>query len=537
LKFHYYTADFSLKKSFFIRIKVIVILVFIICSASIFAQSENTFLNNSIKEKFDRIYNNKKLNFHTSVQPFVLSNLENDLFKDSSLKDNFKNYVGKSTQGNKFNVTLIPLLDISGGGSFGDSSDNSLINNTGLGLLLKSKLGNRFFLEGSFLANRATYPGYINSFIDLYNIIPGMGYARPTKSGFFNLDYSGYLSFDASKYFNFQAGQGKNFVGEGYRSLLVSDNSFSYPFFKISTTIWNIKYINLFNVWKDIRFTDGQLSNHFIKYSTTHYLSWNATKRLNIGIFESIVWQSSDTLSKRGFDVNYLNPVIFYRPVEYATGSSDNAMLGLNISYKITSQSKLYTQLIIDEFLVEEVRARRGWWANKFGGQLGIKIYDLAKLEGLNLRVEANAVRPFTYSHGSIYQSYLHYNQPMAHPLGSNFFEMVGNINFSKNSWRFENQINYAVYGRDSLNINQGGDIFKSYANPNSIYGNKIGQGIKHKLFINQIKTSYLLDRKSNLKIEAMCLFRSEKIYNATSNNLFISVGISTTLGNKYFDF
>jgi hypothetical protein len=502
-----------------------------------FGQTENILINNAIKEEFDEAYNNTKSNYHSSIYPFLKEEVSIGLQDDTLSSLVYKRYLEKVKQNKKLNVALLPLVNLSAGLDFGDSSTNNTLHNTGIGILIKSKLGERLFLEGSFLGTNGSYASNIKYFVQSYHILPGQGYARPTRTGYFNLDYNGYVSYKASKYFNFQLGQGKNFIGEGYRSLLLSDNSFSYPYFKISTSIWNIKYVNLFNVWKDIRFAEGQLSNDKIKYSTIHYLSWNATTRFNLSVFESIVWQGSDTLSNRGFDVNYLNPVIFYRPVEYSTGSSDNAILGLNLSYKSSNKSKIYGQLVVDEFLLKEIKAQNGWWANKYGGQLGFKIYDLAQIQGLNLRMEFNAVRPFTYSHGSIYQSYLHYNQAAAHPLGSNFYELILNMNLNKKRWRFENQFNYAVYGRDSLNINQGGDIFKSYANPSSIYGNKITQGIKHLLIFNQLKTSYLIDKETNLRAEALAVFRKESVLNSKNNTLFFSIGISTSLGNKYYDF
>ena len=51
------------------------------------------------------------------------------------------------------------------------------------------------------------------------------------------------------------------------------------------------------------------------KFTATHYLDWDLSRVVNIGLFESIVWQAEDTLLNRGFDFNYMNPIKFYRPV------------------------------------------------------------------------------------------------------------------------------------------------------------------------------------------------------------------------------
>jgi hypothetical protein len=47
-----------------------------------------------------------------------------------------------------------------------------------------------------------------------------------------------------SKNFDLQLGYGKNFIGDGYRSLLTTDGP--YPYFKLNTTFWKIKYTNTY---------------------------------------------------------------------------------------------------------------------------------------------------------------------------------------------------------------------------------------------------------------------------------------------------
>ena len=111
------------------------------------------------------------------------------------------------------------------------------------------------------------------------------------------------------KYFEVELGHGKHFIGDGYRSMLLSDNSTFYPYFKVTTSFWNIQYTNLYTTMID--FQSGKTSQGIYprKYVTSHHLSWNVTPRLNIGIFETVIYQDSSNL--RGFDPYYLNPLIF----------------------------------------------------------------------------------------------------------------------------------------------------------------------------------------------------------------------------------
>ena len=159
------------------------------------------------------------------------------------------------------------------------------------------------------------------------------------------------------------------------------------------------------------------------KYIANHYLSYNITKRLNIGLFESVIWQNDNG---RGFDVNYLNPIIFYRAIEFSTGSrGGNALIGLSTKYKVNDRVNIYGQLIIDEFSSGDVFGGEGSYKNKTGYQLGLKYYNAFGLKNLYLQTEYNRVRPYTYSHNTVVLNYGHNNQSMAHTLGANFSEFI----------------------------------------------------------------------------------------------------------------
>ena len=76
---------------------------------------------------------------------------------------------------------------------------------------------------------------------------------------------------------------------------------------------------------------------------------------------------------------------------------------------------------MLDEFTAKEMFANNGYWANKYGIQLGGKYFDAFGVRNLDLQAELNMVRPYTYSHYDSTSNYTHYNQPLAHPLGADF--------------------------------------------------------------------------------------------------------------------
>ncbi|MBK6410689.1 MAG: hypothetical protein IPF78_13500 [Flavobacteriales bacterium] len=257
-------------------------------------------------------------------------------------------------------------------------------------------------------------------------------------------------------------GKGRNFIGEGYWLLFLSDEAYSYFYFKITTTAWHIRYVNLFTLMDDIRGAGGDPTRFAKKFTSMHYLSWNVSKRLNVGLFEAIVWQDNDPKYPRGFDLSYVNPVIFYRPVEYGLGSPDNALLGIALNMKLGKKIQLYSQVILDEFLLGNVRAGAGWYGNKQGVQVGAVAHDAFRQKGLMLRGEVNYVRPFMYTHTDTRQNYAHYGEPLAHPYGSGFLEGLAEGEWRHGRWLIGDILSYAIMGRDTA------------SGPNNSYGNNI---------------------------------------------------------------
>jgi hypothetical protein len=280
------------------------------------------------------------------------------------------------------------------------------------------------------------------------------------------------------------------------------------------------------------------------KYMANHYLSWNVSKRLNIGLFESVMW--TDT-NGRGFDVNYLNPIIFFRAVEFEAGQgSGNAVVGASAKYKWNNKINLYGQFILDEFSLSDVKAQNKSWKNKFGYQLGAKYYDAFKVDNLMLQLEYNQVRPYTYSHNTVVNNYGHSNQPMAHLWGANFreFIVIGHYNYER--WFADAKFIFGTRGFDfndgTDNFSYGGDIYRNYNERPFDSGVKIGQGNTTKTFNAELQGGYIINPVSHLKIFTNISFRNfnpEANTATTFNNstVWFNLGIKTDLFNWYFDY
>ena len=192
---------------------------------------------------------------------------------------------------------------------------------------------------------------------------------------------------------------------------------------------------------------------------------------------------------------------------------------------------------MLDEFLLKEVKAQNGWWANKQAFQVGLKSFDLFKIKKLNFQSEFNYVRPFTYAHGSVQQNYSHMNQALAHPLGANFMELTSFLNYSKKRIFIEGKFTYAIYGADSAGSDFGKNIFVSYTNRANDYGNYTTQGIQTNLITASLRVAYILDTRMNLKVELGLADRIEQTKTASKQLPFVFIGIKTDLCNLYDDY
>lgn len=519
---------------------------FIFISVLCFSQQDFLPMHHEVKSFYETHLNKLDVNFHSCVRPYnrrevLLTGADSMLvsFDDFQQKLHLsKNYFYGNelmdSSSKKFNFIALPLVNAGYGKYL--SSDTSFMQG-GAGAMLNIEIKNKLAFYGEVFTDNSSYPVYQGIFSDSTNIIPAFGYAHETGNGYSYTNMSGYASYTPHKYFNFRSGYGKNFFGDGYRSMLLSDNSYNYPYLCVTTAFWRVKYVNLFAMMNDIRGSNGNPSQFKRKYVSMHFLNWNISRRVSLGIFESIVWQAKDTLLNRQFDVNYLNPFIFFRPVEYSLGSSDNALMGLNLKVKITDNYLIYGQALIDEFLLSQIKADSGWWANKYAFQVGAKFLEPLKIKNLQIQTEFNTARPFTYSHGATLQNYAHYNAPLAHPLGSNFKESVTFIRYSWKKFQFENQTNFSVYGTDSSSLSYGGDVYQSYNNRAQDYHNFIGQGLKNELFFNKFTASWILIPSVNLRLFVSHTYRQLKNENVTKTDNFLHIGISTRLWNSYTDY
>lgn len=406
------------------------------------------------------------------------------------------------------------------------------------GLRVRGRIANKIGFDAYITENQERDPLYVQGFEQERKAVPGAGFYKYYKDQLTAYDYfdaRGSFTFNVTKYIDVQFGYDKNFIGNGNRSLFLSDFSNNALFLKLNTKIWKFNYQNLFMELHSATMPGGDKLLPK-KYAAMHHLDVNVTKNLNIGLFEGVVFGRTNR-----FDFSYLTPVIFYRSIEQQNGSFDNAVAGFDVKANVKKRIQLYGQVLLDELVVSEIRRNRGWWGNKWAAQAGVKYIDAFGIPNLDLQLEANRVRPFTYSHGDSVANYTHYNQPLAHPLGANFQEVIGIARYQPAPrWLIVAKAMAWKQGLNRAGESFGANIFLPNAPPYRVndYGFKLGDGTSASTFYASLLLSYEL--RENLFIDLSAVKRKTDISSTpavTNDATIISAGIRLNMHRRVFEF
>ena len=446
------------------------------------------------------------------------------------------------TAGNNSVLAIDPVLD----GTIGYSSekDKPLLSGAA-GLRLQSVINNKISFDATFVGHSNQFPQYVDSLIvNKHYIIPGSIAAYHRKNRRFNYaDVNVNFTYTPNQHFLVSAGYGKQFIGDGYRSLFLSDNATNYPYLRLQARLWKLTYNVLYNRYENKYWysVDGKSQP---KYSTIHYLGINVTKKLQLSAFDEVTWLGRDTNFHRGFDVAYLNPLIYMRPIEFSIGSPDNAMIGLAFKYKAFHQGFVYGQVALDDLYIgASLDSGKQFFGNKYALQLGVWNNNVFGVKDLTWRLEWNGVRPYVYGHGvgdNISLNYTHYYQSLTDPFGANFHEFISIFNYTNKRWygALENQ--FTIRGEHPADkpasFNNGENLWGGEEDIIR-FGDKTLQGNKVKYFYNQLSAGYLINPKNRLSVQADATYRRRWGTGIKQSEVLFSFGVKTNLFNNYYDY
>lgn len=449
---------------------------------------------------------------HYAIKPLWLKEsyihaFEKELINGGERKKK-KRFVGRKLfeehffhlKGDKYNIMIDPLMDIGGGRDLEASETKNLTTNI-RGIQLSGNITNKLSFYSSYYESQSFFPAYLDSIVRSKLSVPGFGRTKSfNNTGFdYNL-VTGIFRFNASEHIQFTFGQDKLFFGHGYRSVLLSDNSFSYPFLGIHVKALKNKIHYSTNlVWLQeldrVPQTNDAEPLLIRKQANFHYLSFKPKKFLEVGIFEGVTWRRWDE-NEGSVDVNgaFYSPLIFTSELVNPDESEFHKVNGLNIMVSPFSKFQLYGQYAFN--------------ANSSAQQAGFKWNAPLGLNAWYVQGEYNNVGEEVYSTNEFnHINYDHYRQGIATPV-DNYNELIGIIRFHKNYWWAEGKIN--IQEQEKLN------------------------NVTESVQLLQGELGYILNPKYNLMLYAGGIIRNSDL---SDDTFWGFAGIKTSLINRYFDF
>jgi len=408
------------------------------------------------------------------------------------------------------------------------------------GFQVGGTIGDKFAFYTSGFENQAVFANYYLDYVRRTSgdtlFIPGQAYDRAFGKVIKDWSYvTATLSYTPIKQLNITLGQDKTFIGDGYRSVLLSDFAANYPFLRLTANVGNFQYMMMWTYMQDLRLPKfDTFGSNRRKYGLFHYLDWNVNNNLSFGFFNAyIVPEADDQGRRRGFDVNFINPLVFVSGLG-PSSQPGNTLDGFTGKYKIFDKSAIYGQILIDRFKASSFFSD-GSTDNTNAFQLGIRGADVFEVKNLNYLFEFNTAKPYTYADRSTATSYTFYGQPLGDPFNSNYKELLGIVNYYKGRFDFQGQLTYASYGLDANRAdNNGVDANKPFVQTGPT---STGQGINTKMYYAEGTVSYLINPKYNLRFELGGIYRQEKKAPGTKNTAMVSFGLRSSFRNLYHDF
>lgn len=470
-----------------------------------------------------------------------------------SNKRDFYHYSSKN-----FRIFVNPAYEMKAGGEYLSGGKTQFLSVNSRGIQVRGDLGRKIGFYTEAIENLMLVPQFAMYRVDTdstYNFtdkeqkeimnFPGETYVKRFTRRANSLDFftaRAYMTYKPIKQMRIKFGYDRGFWGNGYQSMLLSDNAANCLMLDINTRIWKLEYTNRYTQMVD--FFKGKQDNMGTfprKYGVFHQLSFKPNRNLSLSVFEATIYSPVQPNGTRGFELQYINPLIFYRSIEQAIGSADNGLIGFSGKYNFLNHFQLYGQYLIDEFRFSHVKDNilkykklPGSRYAKTAYQIGFKYIDVFNIPTLDMTVEFNNARPYMYQHLSNASSYSHYGQCLGYGWGGNARNLDVILNYHPlPQWNLEAMISKGVKGADKNNQNFGGDISQPYSynfpryTPADI-GYFVGMG--HKVNITQLygRLSYqLLNTDMYLELEGR--YRQENNFKSAG----IMAGLRTNIAPR----
>ena len=452
---------------------------------------------------------------HREDSTKVFKYISDDPLLDAVLKHQPVSVEDKK-EGLKLNIS--PILQLDASTDLAASTYSRFTTNT-RGAFANGTIGDKFYFETVFAENQATFPSYLATQVTTNSVVPGQGRWKQFKvSGYDYAWVGGVISMQPSKRMNIQLGHGKQKIGNGYRSLLLSDNALNYPFIRFTHQYWKgrVQYSHIFSQLSNL--TPASLHRSLKierlfqrKAAAFQYISINWTKWLNTSFFQGMVAQPGDSYNRQHIPLGFFNPLPLAGRLQFGLNDSRvNVMTGMDLLIKLSNQFQLYGQYMAD-FYDPSVISKSG-----IGFQCGMKYFNAFGWRPLTLQLEYNKANYGSYRNtkGLVgLNDYTHNNEALAYVAGPGK-ELIVIGNYSAHRLVAHLQYHYRVMAGP---VKAAGDIN-----------------------LAQIRLGYVINPAYNLQVCGGYLYRKQNLFNfnpSVNETGWFYLSVRTSLYNTYYDF
>lgn len=456
---------------------------------------------------------------------------------DSYIRDSSKQYYGLTQKlfkeylfqkaEDEYAIRFTPLLDLSLGKDHGDTTARRLFQNT-RGLRAEVLLFDKLLLTGAFYENQARFSNYESNYyrqlgekypedtlyITQNAVIPGAARTKPFKEDGYDFAYSvGSVVYRVNPNWTLSGGNDALFIGAGYRSLFLSDNSVPSTYLRSDLKIkkWNYTLLRAkhFNLLRR-PFRTTVEAYYEPKLYSMHYVEWAPFNALKVGFFEAAHWSVGDSVSSHPVSTAYYIPIPILPGMVEDNPQSRHILRGVDAHFQ-WKKWMIYTQYTFQE-----------WRMDQPAYQLGFRFAPQRKKLKAIIQAEFNHLPRTVYRHPQERLSYSGYHLPLAHPKGAGFDEFVLRTGIQYQRWYFDYKwVGYQLSDFRTL------DLIVDYSPVKALNAQ-----VHH----HQMEWGYRFNPLLNFKTFLRYTYRS-----TTEPNLpfarIISFGIQTQLRNQYTDF
>ena len=511
-------------------------LIYILINSVSFAQHNFLFQHHFFR---DELLNNSRKEIFNQPSFFPLT--ESDYNLNQIIRDSSKQYYDFTemlfkkhlieVKGEDFFLTISPILDFYIGKDFKDTNSRRLFQNT-RGIYIEGDILKNFSFSTAVYENQGRYSLYETSYYKLLGerypnqssgeyvtqnaVIPGAGRTKPFNNDGFDYAYAvGNIIYKPKTYLTLSAGNSLHFIGDGYRSMLLSDNSAPAPFFRVDYKInpkwtFNLLRLRTFNLLRK-PVTTAVEAYYEAKATSINFLSYKPNEKWTLSMFEGTIWSKGDSLQSNRVNLLFYNPIPGISGI-FISDSLSYTVLGLNISANLLKNTRFYGQFALGNYQLKS-----------FAFQLGSRYYLKNGINQMMFQLEFNSAHNNMYVSLNDRLSYSHYNLALAHPKGTNFKEFIFRYNYSRLRWYAE--FKSLVY------------LLKDHFSPSLLAGNNIIESKSGTSILEDIELGYRFNKKMNLAIFFNWQFRHDSTVSIYQTTHIIGFGLRTGINNHYRDF